>query len=225
MSRKKSTLRITKVYTRTGDKGTTRLVGGQMLKKHHPRIESYGTVDELSVAMGRAREALANTLETLKTRKVKGSKKTMSRDLKLLGDHLIYLQNLLFTLGGDLATCIQDRWENMPLIQARDVTDLEKLIDAYNASLPALTDFVLPGGGELALALHQCRVVCRRAERRIQSLADLEPVGDSVIPFVNRLSDLFFVLGRWAAAQAAKAGLADGETIWRRDLKRPPLPG
>ncbi len=203
LSPNSSRLRITRVYTRTGDGGTTRLVGGQVLKKNHPRIEAYGTVDELSVALGQARESLRTTPRSKTGR------------LRRLNDQLRYLQNLLFTLGGDLATRIEDRWAGMPLIGQSHIDYLEKLIDAYNASLSPLTDFVLPGGGAVSLALHACRVICRRAERRLQSLADAESVGLFVLPFLNRLSDLFFVLGRWTA-------LGD-EIIWAHDLPPPPI--
>jgi cob(I)alamin adenosyltransferase len=204
--------RITRVYTRTGDRGTTRLVGGQEVRKDDPRIESYGTVDELGVRLGAARATLEGARRQFST---------YPDELGLLAEHLKYIQNLLFTLGGDLATRIGDRWENMPLITAAHTKYLEKLIDAYNAELPPLTDFILAGGGPLALSLHSCRVVCRRCERVMQTLASKEDIGGEVIPFVNRLSDLFFVLARWASA---KTELGGSETIWDRNLAEPPLP-
>lgn len=208
--------RITRVYTRTGDAGTTRLVGGQVVKKSDPRIESYGTVDELSVCMGHAREALREAIEARPPRERVG--------LALLAEHLRYLQNLLFTLGGELATRIEDRWEGMPITRKKDVTYLERLIDAYNDSLPPLKDFILPSGGPVALALHTCRVVCRRAERVIQTLADREAIGASALPFINRLSDLFFVLARWMAAQHSASSPESTEAIWDRSLEPPAIP-
>lgn len=210
-SKPRTRYRITRVYTRTGDKGTTRLVGGQEVKKNDARIESYGTVDELGVWIGHARESLAAICRD----------RAGDDELQLVGRHLAYIQNLLFTLGGDLATRLGDRWENMPVIEQHHIDYLEELIDAYNAALPPLTDFVLAGGGPLSLALHSCRVVCRRSERAMQSLADREDIGPFVMPFANRLSDLFFVLARWAAAKTARPG---SEVTWDRQLPQPPLP-
>jgi cob(I)alamin adenosyltransferase len=112
----------------------------------------------------------------------------------------------------------------MPLIDRTHIDYLERLIDGYNATLPPLEDFILAGGGPVALALHRCRVVCRRAERRLQTLAAAEPTGDFAMPFVNRLSDLFFVLARWAAANARFDAPPEAEAIWDRKLKPPPPP-
>ena len=219
-------LRITRVYTRTGDKGTTRLVGGQEVKKNSPRIEAYGTVDELSVWMGHARDALEELIAWVETESEADSAEEGEEldSLLLLDEHLRYIQNLLFTLGGDLATRIEDRWDAMPVIEKAPTDYLEGLIDAYNERLEPLTDFVLPGGGPLPLALHTCRVVCRRAERVIQSLAEEESIGGDVLPFVNRLSDLFFVLARWVVDEQLRRGLGDAETLWDRDLAQPQLP-
>lgn len=204
--------RITRVYTRKGDRGSTRLVGGQIVKKNDPRIESYGTIDELGVWMGQGRETL------------RGFRRADPHpaELDLLDAHLMYIQNLLFTLGGDLATRLPDRWEGMPTISADHTRYVERLIDAYNHPLPPLKDFILAGGGQLSLALHACRVVCRRAERVIQTLADAEDIGPFIAPFVNRLSDLFFVLARWGAM---KTGGSEAEAIWDRALAEPEVPG
>lgn len=210
-------LRITRVYTKTGDRGTTRLVGGQEIPKDHPRIHAYGTVDELSVCLGEARECIERTVARLG-----GAKKAPGLDL--LARHLRYIQNLLFTLGGDLATCIADRWAGMPLIAADHVKYLEKLIDAHNDVLPPLTDFILPGGGPESLSLHTCRVVARRAERHMQTLAAHELIGDQVIPFINRLSDLFFVLARWIVAELVALGQSAPEALWDRALPQPEFP-
>lgn len=216
-TRARRALRITRVYTKIGDRGTTRLVGGQEIAKDHPRIHAYGTVDELSVCLGEARERIERTVAGFDA-------KNKASPLGLLARHLQYIQNLLFTLGGDLATCLPDRWPGMPLISADHVTYLEKLIDAHNDSLPPLTDFILPGGGPESLGLHACRVVARRAERHMRSLAAIEPVGDQVIPFINRLSDLFFVLARWMVAELNALGQVMPETLWNRALEQPPIP-
>ncbi|MCL5270948.1 MAG: cob(I)yrinic acid a,c-diamide adenosyltransferase [bacterium] len=208
--------RITRVYTRAGDAGTTELVGGRTVRKNHPRIAAYGMVDELQVAVGAAREALAAALAD-------PLPEPAAAPLRRLGEHLIYVQNLLFTAGADLATRVEDRWAGMPLIGEADVRYLESLIDALNAPLPPLKDFVLPGCHPLATACHVCRVICRRTERELETLAAAEPVGDAIRPFINRLSDLFFVAARRAAHELRTAGAAPAETLWRRDLPRPPL--
>lgn len=208
--------RITRVYTRGGDRGTSELVGGQRVPKNHPRFNAYGTVDELQVAVGAARDALHLTLFAHPDR---------SLDLlRQAGPQLIYVQQLLFTLSGDLATRVEDRWADMPLPTAEQIDYMENLIDALNESLPPLKDFILPGGHPAATAVHACRVICRRAEREVETLAAVEPVGDLVRPMLNRLSDLFFVLARRIAHELNLAGLAPEEIIWRRDATPPPLP-
>jgi cob(I)alamin adenosyltransferase len=209
---KRAPLRITRVYTRIGDGGRTQLASGRAIAKSHPRLDAYGTIDELQTALGAARDAFA----PLARKRIRG--------LRRIADHLLYLQNLLFTLGGDLSTPLADRWPAMPLVAAADTAYLEKLIDALNAGLPPLADFVLPGGHAAVTALHGCRVICRRAERAIERLAEIEPIGEAVRPFVNRLSDAFFVLARATDARLRAAGLAPAETIWRRDLEPPPMP-
>ena len=213
----RKSLRITRVTTRVGDGGLTHLAGGRRVGKDHPRLDAYGTIDELQVAIGAARDVLGAALDDA------GEPAARTR-LALLGEHLIYIQNLLFTLGGDLATPLEDRQPPMPLIAPRDVQYLDRLIEAYNASLAPLKDFVLPGGHRVVTALHACRVICRRAERAIERLGKIEPVGEPVRPFVNRLSDVFFVLARDAHATLAAQGQAPAESIWRRDLPEPPMP-
>lgn len=208
--------RITKVYTRTGDLGRTRLVGGQEVPKNHPRLGAYGTVDELQAAIGAAGETLAETFERRPALAA-----TMSGRI---GEHLAYIQNMLFTVNGDLATRIEDRWDGMPLPTPADVRYIEELIDRLNADLPPLRDFVLPGGAPAVTAMHVCRVVCRRAEREVETLAAAEPIGEGTRPVLNRLSDLFFVLARRVAADLKAAGAAPEERIWQRDLNPPPLP-
>lgn len=211
-------MRITKVYTKIGDAGSTRLVGNREVAKDHPRVEAYGEVDELSVTIGLARRELLDVIEGLKT----GGREKDAGALALLQEQLAFLQNQLFTVGGDLATRIDDRWDGMPLIAPKDTERLEKLIDAYNEELPPLKDFALPFGGRATLALHACRVVCRRAERHIQTLRAIEEIGPNVTPYMNRLSDLFFVLARWTDQESRKLNLvSEPETIWKRDWLAP----
>jgi cob(I)alamin adenosyltransferase len=189
-------VRLTRIYTRTGDKGTTRLVGGQEVAKDSIRIESYGTVDELNAIIGLVRSflAAADADEVAKAR---------------FDEWLRLTQNNLFNLGSDLATRIEDRWEGQPLIRALDVTALEVLMDDLNEDLPPLKSFVLPGGGPVNGFLHQARTVCRRAERVIQALSREEAIGEQVIPFVNRLSDALFVWSRFVSRR-----LNETEYLW-----------
>ncbi len=178
-------MRLNRIYTKAGDGGETRLVGGQKVAKNSGRIEAYGTVDELSSCLGLARAALATPppppgaaeLDTIIKR----------------------IQNELFNLGSDLATLPEDRHPKQPLVEARHVTALEREIDAWNESLPELRSFVLPGGGWVASALHLARTVCRRAERLVVALRATEAVGEHVVPYLNRLSDALFVMSRHAS--------------------------
>lgn len=178
-------IRLTKIYTRAGDKGTTRLVGGQQVSKDSPRIECYGTVDELNACLGLARVEL----ELPDGPPGAGE---MAR-------WVARVQNELFNLGSDLATLPEDRHPQQPVVEARHVTALEREIDAWNAHLPELRSFVLPGGGRVAAALHLARTVCRRAERLAVHLAAREEVGPQVVVYLNRLSDALFVASRHAA--------------------------
>ena len=182
---------INRVYTRTGDGGTTRLVGGQKVAKHALRIECYGTVDELNAHIGQARlECLALQL------------------LDLAAD-LRRVQHALFNLGSLLATLPEDLHPRQPRVEQGDVDRLERSIDAANADLPVLRSFVLPGGNRANVALHLARTVCRRAERLAVRLAEDEPVDAQVVPYLNRLSDALFV---WSRAAAVLAG--DEEVLW-----------
>jgi cob(I)alamin adenosyltransferase len=192
-------MRITKVYTRGGDKGGTSLVGGRKVRKDDLRIASYGTVDELSATLGLARAELARAAFE-------------EGIAEQLDDQLATIQHDLFNLGGDLATRSEDRWEGMRLVEPRDTTRLEEEIDAMNAVLEPLADFILPGGGPVGAALHLGRTVCRRAERITVSLSDAEDINDQAIPFLNRLSDWLFVASRWIARQAGES-----EMLWQRD--------
>ncbi len=190
-------IRINRVYTRGGDKGETSLVGGQRIAKDAVRIESYGTVDELNAIVGLVRVA------TLR------NPGASQHDREGLAALLERIQNQLFNLGSDLATLPQDRHPKQPVIEARHVKVLEDAIDAHNEGLPELRSFVLPGGGEVSALLHQARTVCRRAERIVTTLARQEAVGEPCLIYLNRLSDLLFVLSRWAARAFGEA-----EVLW-----------
>jgi len=190
-------IRIDRVYTRGGDRGETSLVGGQRVAKDSVRIESYGTVDELNAVLGLARVANRDT-----PRAAEGDRLRLDALLERL-------QNELFNLGSDLATLEGDRRPNQPVVEERHVKRLEAEIDELNDGLPVLTSFVLPGGGPVGATLHQARTVCRRAERVVTVLAREEAVGDHVLAYLNRLSDLLFVLSRWAARFRREP-----ETLW-----------
>jgi cob(I)alamin adenosyltransferase len=184
---------LNKIYTRTGDDGTTALGTGERVRKDGVRVEAYGTVDETNAAIGLARVGLAAGDPGLDA---------------MLGR----IQNDLFDLGADL--CVPDRGEKLeyePLrITATQVERLENDIDTLNAGLTPLRSFVLPGGEPAAAALHLARTVCRRAERRMVELAAVagEPVSDSAIKFINRLSDFLFVASRHANRQGG------GDVLW-----------
>lgn len=178
-------VRLNRIYTKAGDGGDTRLVGGQKVRKDALRIEAYGTIDELSACIGIARTQL--------------SAPGAPAEADALAQVLARIQNELFNLGSDLATIPGDRHPKQPVIEARHVTALEREIDEWNETLPELRSFVLPGGGMVAAYLHLARTVCRRAERHIVSLRDAEPIGEHALPYVNRLSDALFVMSRHAA--------------------------
>lgn len=177
-------MRIDRVYTKVGDRGETSLIGGDRVSKASPRIEGYGTIDELNAVLGLVRTALESSKA---------------------GPHLLPIlhrvQNELFNLGAELACADLSTRTKLPRIEARHVAALEADIDALNDQLPALKSFVLPGGGWASAWFHLARTVCRRAERLVVGLAASEDVGDQALPYLNRLSDALFVFGRWAALQ------------------------
>ena len=171
-----------KIYTKTGDKGTTALFGGTRVPKHNLRIESYGTVDELNSYIGLIRDQKidANTIESL-----------------------IRIQNELFTLGAMLATPPEKevlkngkQRLNIPKITSSSIDTLEKEIDFMNLELPPMTNFILPGGNQTVSFCHITRCVCRRAERLATALNESEVVNANVLTYLNRLSDYLFVLAR-----------------------------
>ncbi len=180
--------RLSKIYTRTGDDGTTGLGDGSRTQKDSLRVEAYGTVDELNSTIG----LLIASLEQETIRSV-----------------LLDVQHDLFDLGGEL--CVP----GMEMIADRHIDRLETELDQLNADLPPLKDFILPGGSVAAAQAHLGRTICRRAERRVISLARHEPVNDPVIRYLNRLSDLLFVIAR-TVARASGAG----EVLWNHERKR-----
>lgn len=197
-------MRITKVYTRTGDRGETRLVGGRAVPKDHTRIEAYGTVDELNAVLGLARTFNASSA---------ADSTAAGRIDEMLGR----IQNDLFNVGSDLATPADSRWPGMVRVGDDDVTLLEGWIDELNEDLGPLKEFILPGGGPVGSFLHQGRTVCRRAERRVLTLISADDdVGEGCLRYLNRLSDLLFVLGRWAAQAAGEP-----ETFWQKPTPTP----
>lgn len=162
--------RLSKIYTRTGDKGTTGIGDGSRLDKDHPRIGAIGDLDELNSALG----------------------VLLTEDLPAaVRDALIDIQHDLFDLGGEL--CVPGR----ALFTAKPVERLEKLLDQLNAELPYLKEFILPGGSRAAAFCHLARTICRRAERRVVSLVKSESINEHALRYVNRLSDLLFVMARY----------------------------
>jgi cob(I)alamin adenosyltransferase len=183
--------RLSKIYTRTGDDGTTGLGDGTRVRKDDPRVEAYGTADELNSAIG-VLLAVPGLPEPVVA-------------------CLTEVQHELFDLGGEL--CIPGH----RVIQAQHVTRLEDTLDSFNDALPALKEFILPGGGPGAAACHLARTIARRAERRVWTLADTQPVAPEVLQYLNRLSDLLFVLARVIARHERGA-----EVLWRHDRSKKP---
>ena len=183
-------MRINRVYTRTGDQGTTQLGNGVRVSKTHPRVEAVGTVDELNATIGIVRAFL--------------------KDPSL--DHrLEQLQHDLFLLGADLIT---PPGQEVPRVELRHVQALEEEMDRWNDRLEPLQEFILPTGSPPVAFLHLARTVCRRLERTLVHLAESEPLNPQVIPFVNRLSDWLFVLGR------VMTHLEKGEETYARFSKK-----
>lgn len=177
--------RLTKIYTRTGDDGSTGLGDGARVPKESPRVEAYGSVDEANSAIGVVLAVAA-----------------LPADIRQC---LTDVQHDLFDLGGEL--CIPGH----RVVTAAYTLRLETALDGFNQNLPPLKDFILPGGGPAAAACHVARAVCRRAERRCWSLARVEEIATDVLTYLNRLSDLLFVVARVLARHDG-----GGEVIWRR---------
>jgi cob(I)alamin adenosyltransferase len=182
--------RLSKIYTKTGDDGTTGLGDGTRVRKDSARVAAYGTVDELNSSIGivLAQDLGADVRETL-----------------------VQVQHDLFDLGGEL--CIP----GMAMIHDADIDRLETILDRFNADLPALKDFILPGGGMAAATCHLARTVCRRAEREVVTLSGVESVRPEAIRYLNRLSDLLFVLARVLARASGH-----GEVLWQHERRKKP---
>lgn len=193
-------IRITKVYTRGGDGGETALVGGKRVPKDDLRLEAYGTLDELNSVLGLARVFNAEAAPTPARERLDGIFKV--------------LQNELFDLGSELATPPEAAYEGMFRVGDAEIDALETLMDELQADLEPLSSFILPGGGRVSGFLHQARTVCRRAERIVFQLGKHEEIGSGPLRYLNRLSDLFFVLSRWAGRQAGES-----EYLWERGLR------
>jgi cob(I)alamin adenosyltransferase len=181
--------RLTKIYTKTGDDGSTGLGDGSRVSKDSARVTAYGTVDEANSAIGLV---LACDLPD---------------DVRSL---LVSVQHHMFDLGGEL--CIPGH----AAVFDADINHLEQQLDAFNADLPALKDFILPGGGLAASHCHLARTICRRAEREVVTLSHHDAVRPEAVRYLNRLSDLLFVLARVLARASGH-----GETLWRHDRRKP----
>lgn len=182
-----------KVYTKTGDKGITSLLGGQRVPKSDLRIDAYGTVDELNSYLGLLRDQEVNEKRA---------------------SFLKEIQDRLFTIGADLATPPGKDKVKKPDLLPEDIEALEHEMDKMEAQLPMLTAFILPGGHQSVSFCHLARTVCRRAERIAVELASIEPTSELVIQYLNRLSDYLFVLGRKMAQE-----LEVEEVTWAPRLK------
>ena len=165
-----------KLYTKTGDKGKTSLLGGKKVPKSHARIDAYGNVDELNSFIG-----LLKDNDKVETR---------------LKHQLYWIQENLFSLGSILATEADFKGFELPQITATEIKQLEQWIDHFTGQVPELKNFILPGGLEAVSLCHVCRTVCRRTERSVSLLQDSEPLDENILPFLNRLSDYFFILAR-----------------------------
>lgn len=180
--------RLSRIYTRTGDDGTTGLGDGSRVAKDSVRVEAYGTLDEANSTIGMI---LASEVPD---------------DVR---DVLVAVQHQLFDLGGEL--CIPGH----AAIHAADIERLEQHLDAFNETLPALKEFILPGGGEAGARCHVARTVVRRAERQAVALSRIEPVRPEAVRYLNRLSDLLFVLSRVLARASGH-----GEVLWNHDRRK-----
>src|SRR3989338_4424180 len=223
-------MRLTRIYTKTGDKGDTGLAGGVRVPKDSDRIEAYGTVDELNSILGIVRAFFKDELVGT-TRRVAPT----TESFKETDSRLYKIQNILFVVGADLATAPGQQpakppvspaycnpgasapgktYPNRVVVQEKQVTELENWIDEWQKELKPLPEFILPGGGKVASFHHQAHTVCRRAERITIRLSRKEEVRPEVIRYLNRLSDALFVLARWLAQK-----LGEPETLWDRSLE------
>ncbi len=195
-------IRLTKIYTRGGDKGMTSLVGGVRVAKESGRLEAYGTIDELNSLVGIVRTFAADYRERL------------GDDYAWYSEMLRRIQNQLFDVGSELATPADVEYDGMHRMGEEEVEQLEHEIDRMNEQLEDLKSFTLPGGGKLNAFLHLARTVCRRAERICWAVKRDEQISDQVTIYINRLSDHLFVQSRWISKR-----LGEDEFLWDRGLR------
>lgn len=195
-------IRLTRIYTRTGDKGLTALVGGARVPKESGRLEAYGTIDELNAIIGIVRTYLPDYQDRL------------GNDFEWYSEVLRRIQNELFDVGSELATPPEGEYEGMYRVGDAEANQLEQEMDRMQKALEPLKSFTLPGGGVLNAFLHQARTVCRRAERVCWALKREEPISDKLMVYINRLSDHLFVQSRWVAKR-----LDEPEFLWDRGLR------
>jgi cob(I)alamin adenosyltransferase len=192
----------TRLYTRAGDDGTTGLVGGARVDKDSKRLESYGTVDELSSAIGVARTAL---------------RASAGGRAERLDAWLSWTQDALFNLGTELATPVDKRWDGMPLAGSAEILALERAIDEASRDLEPLNNFILPSGSLPGAYLHLARTIARRAERLLVTLREGDDgVSEETLRFLNRLSDALFVWARWINRE-----LGEPESRWNAQSSPP----
>lgn len=192
-------MKLNRIYTRHGDGGQTQLIGGVAVPKTDPRIEGFGTIDELNAHMG------------MLTCRVRAFSETWADAVAI---ELLWIQDKLFDLGADLATPSGSPYKRKDLISESDIKRLEQWLDFMNEGLQELQSFVLPGSGELNALAHLARVVCRRAERQVCALSKVEAIDPHLICFLNRLSDVLFVLSRYLSKE-----LGESEVLWGRPLR------
>jgi cob(I)alamin adenosyltransferase len=198
-------IRLTRIYTRSGDRGLTALVGGARVPKESARLEAYGTIDELNSIVGIVRSYLPDY------------KRRFGKDYGWYSESLRRIQNELFDVGSELATPPPAEYAGMHKISAAESKKLEEEMDRMQQELQPLKSFTLPGGGLLNAFLHQARTVCRRAERVCWALKRVEPINDQLLVYINRLSDHLFVQSRWVAKRLDKP-----EFLWDRGLRIDP---
>ena len=196
-------LRLSKIYTKNGDQGSTKLASGESVLKSHQRIEAYGTIDELNSIVGVLNEH------------IKGFEDILGDHASTYQQDLTWIQNCLFDIGGELSFSPEKVFPEVCVIGIKHISRLESGIDQFNKDLPALKNFVLPGGHLINAYAHLARTVTRRAERIIVIMQQSEKVRSELLIFINRLSDWFFVFSR-VVSKALKAE----EKLWQQDKKR-----
>jgi cob(I)alamin adenosyltransferase len=191
-------MRLNKIYTRNGDGGQTQLVGGQSVQKSDDRLDAFGTVDELNAHIG------------MLTCRLRAMEVSWAQEMSV---QLQRIQDKLFDLGSDLATPPDSPYKRTDLVEDTDIEGLESWLDELNEPLGELKSFVLPGSGELNAWAHLARVVCRRAERQACALAEITSVDAGVLRYLNRLSDVLFVVSRSLSQRCEEK-----EVLWQRPL-------